>query len=166
MQKSLGTDIEFIPVDPAYYRVLLLTALCGTVAGIIPISLLTFFYGSTTFPGVIWWIILGIFLLGVIWVFYLVRRRARALGYAELEEVLVIRRGVMFQSITAIPYGRMQQVNINRGPFLRHYGLAEVELVTASAESNGSIPGLRAETAEALRMRLTALGNANRVEGL
>ena len=44
------------------------------------------------------------------------------------------------------------------GPIERHFGLATVRLVTASAETDATIPGLDTADADALRDRITALG--------
>lgn len=71
----------------------------------------------------------------------------------------------MFHRVTVVPYGRMQQVNVETGPLLKRYDLASVELVTASAGTDAKIPGVALEEAERLREKLTALGEAN-MEGL
>lgn len=89
----------------------------------------------------------------------------RAIGYAELPEELAIRKGIMFQKLVMVPYGRMQQVNVETGPILSRYGLAKVKLVTASAATNAEIPGLPLAEAERLREKLTELGRAH-MEGL
>ena len=48
-------------------------------------------------------------------------------------------------------------VEINAGPFERHWGVASVELVTAAMATNASIDGLPAEEAKALRERITEM---------
>lgn len=85
-------------------------------------------------------------------------RRYRAWGYAEREDDLLVRRGVMIRRLTVVPYGRMQFVDVTAGPVDRLFGLATVQLHTAAAATDARIPGL--ETAEAGRLRdqLAALG--------
>lgn len=94
-----------------------------------------------------------------------VPRQVRALGYAEREEDLIVRRGIMFRSLTVVPYGRMQYVDVTAGPVDRALGLATVRLHTASAATDATVPGLTADAAATLRDRLTAAGQA-RLAGL
>lgn len=113
--------------------------------------------------GVPWWIPALVAVAGValtITQFALAGRRFRAWGYAELEDDLWITHGVLFRSLTAVPYGRMQVVEVASGPIERSLGLATVTLVTASASSNAHIPGLPQAEAARLRDRLSALGDA------
>ena len=103
--------------------------------------------------------VLGIVLSsGAAWWF--VRNRFRAWGYLERDEDLEVRRGVMVQRLSAVPYGRMQFVEITAGPVERLFGLATVKLHTAAAASDARIPGLHSDEAARLRDRLAALGEA------
>lgn len=89
-------------------------------------------------------------------------RRVRAIGYRLREDDLVFRRGIMFLRVVAVPYGRMQLVDLTRGPLTRAFGLAELKLVTAAASSAITIPGLPEADAEALRDRLVELAESRR----
>lgn len=89
-------------------------------------------------------------------------RRVRAIGYQFRYDDLLFRRGIMFQRFVSVPYGRLQLVDINRGPLARAVGLSELKLVTAAAASNITIPGLPAQDAEELRDRLVALAESRR----
>lgn len=89
-------------------------------------------------------------------------RRVRAIGYRLREDDLLYRRGILFQRMVAVPYGRMQLVDINRGPIARGLGLAELKLVTAAAATGVTIPGLRQEDAEQLRDHLVAVAESRR----
>ena len=89
-------------------------------------------------------------------------RRVRAIGYRLRDDDLVVRRGILRQRIVAVPYGRMQLVDISRGPVDRWAGLSEVKLVTAAAASNVTVPGLAEADAEELRDRLVALAETRR----
>jgi hypothetical protein len=95
---------------------------------------------------------------GAAWWF--VRNRFRAWGYLERDEDLEVRRGVMVQRLSVVPYGRMQFVEITAGPVERLFGLATVRLHTAAAASDARIPGLDPDEAARLRDRLAALGEA------
>jgi uncharacterized protein len=86
--------------------------------------------------------------------------RYRAWGYAEREDDLLVRRGVMVRRLSVVPYGRMQFVDVTAGPVDRMFGLATVQLHTAAAATDARIPGLTVAEAHRLRDRLAALGEA------
>ena len=92
-------------------------------------------------------------------------RRLRGWGYAERDDDLIVRRGVMFRRMSIIPYGRMQFIDVTSGPIERSFRLATVRMHTAAAASDARIPGLEATEAARLRDSLTALGEA-RAAGL
>lgn len=89
-------------------------------------------------------------------------RRVRAIGYVLREDDLLFRRGIMFERYVAVPYGRLQLVDVTRGPLLRALGLATLKFVTASAATGVQLPGLPIEQAEALRDRLVELAEVRR----
>lgn len=89
-------------------------------------------------------------------------RRVRAMGYLLREDDLVFRRGIMFERVVAVPYGRLQLVDVTRGPLLRMLGLATLKFVTASAATGVQLPGLRLDDAEQLRDRLIELAETRR----
>jgi hypothetical protein len=95
----------------------------------------------------------------------IVGRRVRAWGFAERDDDLLVRRGLLFRRLSVIPYGRMQFVEVTAGPFERSFGLATVQMHTAAAASDARIPGLEAAEAARIRDQLTALGES-RAAGL
>lgn len=96
---------------------------------------------------------------------FLAPRRCRARGYAEREEDLLVRHGVMWHKVNAIPYGRLQFVEVSVGPIDRMFGLAKVELHTASSSTDAKILGISAEDAAQLREDLSQRGD-DRLAGL
>lgn len=102
--------------------------------------------------------------LGVIAVIALVLipRRVRSIGYQLRDDDLLFRRGILYQRFVAVPYGRMQLVDINRGPLSRMLNLSELKFVTAAASTGVTIPGLREADAETLRDQLVALAETRR----
>jgi membrane protein YdbS with pleckstrin-like domain len=86
--------------------------------------------------------------------------RYRAWGYAERDDDLLVRRGVMVRRLSVVPYGRMQFVDVTAGPVDRIFRLSTVQLHTAAAATDARIPGLAVEEAHRLRDRLAALGEA------
>ena len=96
---------------------------------------------------------------------WFVARRVAAWGYAERDDDLMVRRGVMIRRQSVVPYGRMQFIDVTAGPVERSLGLATVRMHTAAAASDARIPGLTGDEATRLRDQLTALGEA-RAAGL
>ncbi|MFE6971243.1 PH domain-containing protein [Isoptericola sp. NPDC057653] len=111
------------------------------------------------------WLLAGVPAALLLWAVLLVPRQVRAIGYAERDDDLLIRKGIMFRSLVVVPYGRMQYVDVEAGPLDRKLGIAKVQLHTASAGTDADIPGLVPDEAERLRDRLTARGEA-RLAGL
>lgn len=111
------------------------------------------------------WIAPAVLLIFIVWAFLLIPRQVRAIGYAESDEDLLVRKGILFKSLSIVPYGRMQFVDVNAGPLDRAFGVAQVKLHTASAATDATIPGLPPEEAARLRDRLTERGEA-RLAGL
>jgi membrane protein YdbS with pleckstrin-like domain len=89
-----------------------------------------------------------------------VSRRFHSWGYAEREDDLLVRRGVLFSRLSVVPYGRMQFIDVTAGPLERSVGLATVRMHTAAAASDARIPGLDREEAARLRDRLAEVGEA------
>ncbi|WP_204034853.1 PH domain-containing protein [Micromonospora qiuiae] len=108
---------------------------------------------------------LGAFLLLAVWRAVAVVRAVRAWGYAERENDLLVRHGLLVRRLSIVPYSRMQFVDVSAGPLERAFDLATVQLHTAAAASDARVPGLRPAEASRLRDRLTALGQ-DQAEGL
>jgi membrane protein YdbS with pleckstrin-like domain len=113
--------------------------------------------------GVLWlWAIPIVLAVGFIVILAFTPRRVRAIGYMLRDDDLLFRKGIMFQRFVAVPYGRMQLVDVNRGPLDRGLGLSELKFVTAAAATGVTIPGLPEAEAEELRDRLVALAESRR----
>jgi membrane protein YdbS with pleckstrin-like domain len=112
----------------------------------------------------IWWLAIIVTVFGVIALVNLILtpRRVRSIGYQLRADDLLFRRGIMWQRFVAVPYGRMQLVDINRGPIARWLGLSELKFVTAAASAGVTIPGLLAADAEELRDHLVAVAESRR----
>ena len=108
------------------------------------------------------WVLLAAVVVITIVALIIAPRRARSIGYRLRDDDLLFRRGIMFQRFVAVPFGRMQLVDITRGPLARALGLAELKLVTAAAATGVVIPGLPLADAEELRDHLVALAETRR----
>ncbi len=141
---------------------LVTTLLIGVVitAGCVLIGVANDGFGS---PAGTIWIAVGVVVAVVTAVTAaLTPRRVRAIGYALRDDDLVVRRGLMWQRFTAVPYGRMQLVDVARGPLDRALGMSELKFVTAAAATNVRIPGVPAADADELRDRLVELAESRR----
>lgn len=103
-------------------------------------------------------ILLAIWVGVVVWLWWLIGRRVRSFGYAEREDDLLVTSGIMFRRLVVVPYGRMQLVDISAGPLDRRLRVATVQLHTAAASTDATIPGLPPDEASGLRDRLAARG--------
>lgn len=88
--------------------------------------------------------------------------RARAIRYALREDDLIVRRGVWFEHTVAVPYGRMQLVDVRRGPIMRLCGLSSVKMITAAATTKAELPGLPVAEAESMRDHLVRVAETRR----
>ena len=109
----------------------------------------------------LWFVAAGLALVFLVTI-VLTPRRVRAIGYQLRDDDVLFRRGILYQRFVAVPYGRMQLVDINRGPLARALGLSELKFVTAAAATGVVIPGLAEADAEELRDRLVALAESRR----
>ncbi|WP_045257593.1 PH domain-containing protein [Microbacterium hydrocarbonoxydans] len=89
-------------------------------------------------------------------------RQARAIGYMLRDDDIVFRKGILWQRMIAVPYGRMQLVDITQGPLDRAFGVSQLKMVTAAATTGVQIPGLTQEAAEALRDTLIQVAETRR----
>ena len=107
------------------------------------------------------WLPLGVVLLALLgWGWLVIGRNARWWAYAERDEDLYVKHGVLFRALVVVPYGRMQYVDVQAGPLEQLFKIASVHLHTASPGTSARIPGLPADEAARLRDRLTSQGEA------
>lgn len=108
------------------------------------------------------WIPAGVVLLVLLVTIAITPRQARSYGYQLRRDDLVFRRGILWQRIVAVPYGRMQLIDITHGPLDRGFGIAQLKLVTAAASTGVTIPGLPQQAAERLRDTLVDVAETRR----
>jgi membrane protein YdbS with pleckstrin-like domain len=150
-------DVRWRRVSPKYVITVLLTAL---IVGVVASAVAVFAWLVLHW----WWAWIALVVIGVITLVELVvaPRQARAIGYDLRADDLLIRRGILFQRFVSVPYGRMQLLDIERGPIDRMLGLAELKFITAAASSRVGIPGLVEADAVELRDRLVELAETRR----
>src|SRR5690606_28940394 len=67
----------------------------------------------------------------IIVMLFIIPRQARASGYMLREDDIVFRKGILWQRMIAVSYGRMQLVDITHGPPDRAFGVCKLKMVTA-----------------------------------
>ena len=153
-------DVAWTPVSPRLVTARRLALLLPVAVPVVALVVL-----GVVFGGWWWWAGAAAWLAWGAWLWVLQGRQVRAVGYAEREDDLLVRKGIVFRSLVVVPYGRMQYVDVSAGPVDRWLGIASVQLHTASAGSDASIPGLVPEEAARLRDRLARRGES-RLAGL
>ena len=76
--------------------------------------------------------------------------------YELAETTLVLRRGVVVETCTAIPYFRVQHIDVTRSPIERALGLSQLVVRTAAASTDATIPGVAVADADELRRVILA----------
>jgi membrane protein YdbS with pleckstrin-like domain len=87
---------------------------------------------------------------------WLPRANYRHWRYQVAEDALELRHGVVRRIHSAIPYFRVQHIDVAQGPVERAVGLARLIVHTASAGTDATIPGIAAGDAEGLRRLILA----------
>jgi uncharacterized protein len=93
---------------------------------------------------------------GAVDAWWLPRARYRHWRYQVAEDALELRHGVLRRVHSAIPYFRVQHIDVTQGPVERMVGLSRLVVHTASAGTDATIPGIAAGDAEGLRRLILA----------
>nr|WP_229798489.1 PH domain-containing protein [Couchioplanes caeruleus] len=152
--------VDWRPVSPKLITVELLERAAWILVLLAGLAVGWLVTGSRAWPAAM----AAVLLLGI-WRCLVTVRAVRAWGYAERDNDLLVRHGLVIRRLSIVPYARMQFVDVTAGPLERAFQLATVQLHTAAAASDAKVPGLPPDEAARLRDRLTALGE-DRAEGL
>ncbi|MEO1261236.1 MAG: PH domain-containing protein [Bacteroidota bacterium] len=121
------------------------------------VGALLFYFGSSAQLGVFRF---GIFLVWALLFFlslFLVNKRYELSGYAVREHDVIFKSGVWWQTVTTIPFNRMQHCEISQGPIQNAYGLATLRIFTAGGSSSDlAIDGLEHEEAKRIKEFITS----------
>ncbi len=150
-----AAELDWLALDPAFVRCLQTKALVlwATVAIIAAVASALPFVLDT--PGVGLELVLagwGVVVLAaaraLVWPLLDVPRR----GYVVRDKDLVYKAGVLWRSVKAVPYNRVQHAETASGPLDRRFGLARLTVFTAGGSgSDLRIDGLGSDVAERLR---------------
>jgi len=99
---------------------------------------------------------LVVLVIGGVFAWWTPGARYRHWSYELADEALELRHGILDRVHSAIPYWRVQYIDVQQGPIERALGLSRLVVHTAAASSDAQIPGIASERAEALRQVLLA----------
>ena len=160
--------VQWTPVSPKLIPARFISAIINTViwTALSSVPLVLHLLGPWSgYPAWLAWgvpaVVLAMFLVNLA----LIPRRVRALGYAEREDDFLLRSGLWFRRVMAVPYGRLQYLDVKDGPVQRRFGIRTLEFQTASAATDATLPGIPAAEADRLREELVARGQT-RLGGL
>jgi membrane protein YdbS with pleckstrin-like domain len=90
-------------------------------------------------------------------------KQAKVKGYALRQHDIVYRKGLVFRKTIALPFNRVQHIEVASGPLQRLFGLASLKFFTAGGSGvDLRMDGLAATDAERLREYLLARSEAAR----
>ena len=158
-QVPRAEGLDWQALHPSYVKVVRLQILI--VLGIVA----TAFGVPAVIPEVPWFIVFSLYaplvLIGgllLAWPAYSVPRR----GYVLRDKDLLFKKGLLWRSVTAVPFNRIQHVETSDTPFDRRYGVATLQLFTAGGSgADLKIDGLGKEVAEKLRVYILEKAGAS-----
>ena len=139
--------LHYQPVEPLYRNVqMILTAITYFILAGLALLLLLL-------DNPVWCLIAeGIIIASLAANLFILRKAWIFKGYALREYDLSYRSGIIFPTITTIPFNRMQQVGTKQNPISKIFKLYSVEVVNgAQLEAAISIPGLTEEKANQIK---------------
>ena len=87
-----------------------------------------------------------------IWVIIYHGLSYKYMGYALREKDISFTSGLLWRSMTTVPFNRVQHCDIKQGILDRRFGLSRLTIYTAGGQSTDlMIPGLLPATAEKLK---------------
>ena len=113
------------------------------------------FFGGPEALRIVGLAVVAVFGVWGLWWILTTPRRTRALGYALESNHLMARRGIVFRSMSSMPYGRIQYVDVDSGPLERMCGVARLTVRTAGTTTGTMVLfGIPLNVAEELRADL------------
>ena len=144
-------DLDFHKPAPAYLKVKLIGTAIFITIFLIPAYFLAFHGPGENY---VWvrFLLVGIWLVLLLFSLWLSWKGFHIQGHAIREKDVNYKKGVIFHSVTSIPFNRVQHCEIKQGPIARRFGLSTLEVFTAGGQSSDlSIPGITPEYAQQLK---------------
>jgi uncharacterized protein len=100
------------------------------------------------------WTAFALALLSLVFRTWYAAAAYRAWSYRFTRDGVELHHGVFWKRASAMPYHRLQQVDVGQGPLERWLGMSSVQLRTAAATTDASIPGIAQSEVEDVRRLL------------
>ncbi|WP_259395625.1 PH domain-containing protein [Shewanella sp. SR43-4] len=158
-------DLPLSNIDANYPKLLLIIS---TLIAVVALSLLSVFQLiAQPLPLMIALVgLVSVTLLAAI-IIKLIHLKASKIAYGLFKHEMVLREGLFWISTTALPYTRLQHVNLSQGPLERKYNLVTLKCFSAgSGLAEIDLPGLNADLAEHLRQHLLSRAAASHPSGI
>lgn len=145
-------NLTWRALDPRYFRTLQIQAIITWL--VIAVALIALQLAplpmDKQWPFVLGWCVFAVIgIRGIFWPLISVPKK----GYAIRGRDIVYKSGVLWQTVTAVPFNRIQHVETSSTPLDRHFSLATLQLFTAGGSSGDlKIYGLPADVAESVRL--------------
>ncbi len=143
-------DLDWEQLHPLYARALRIVAAIALAIIAVATTALTFILNFPLTPFVVLYSLLALATaIAMIWPGISVQRQ----GYVLRDKDILFRKGVIWRSVTAIPFNRIQHVETSSTPIDRKLELATLQLFTAGGSGGDlKIGGLGKNVAEKLRV--------------
>ena len=143
-------DISFQPIEKNYWKIMKWSwMITWSIVLIIGIMLFAFIPGVRSVRSTLF--IIPAFAICFL-SFWLIKKSFAQKGFVVREKDLLYKSGWLIQSISAIPFNRIQHCSVSSGILERTQGLASLSIFTAgTAGSDLKIPGLKTAAANEMR---------------
>lgn len=154
---------KLIPLRQIHNALLVGIPVIAITVGLLVVWNVTPFFELYPIAYLLFMVPAGLLIWGIVYAF-IIPRQVRAMGYLEKRDDLLLRRGILFRHQVAVPYGRIQYVDIRQGPLQRMLGITYIVITTAGGGTASTFEGLEMAEAERLRDELTQRGYARLAE--
>jgi hypothetical protein len=142
--------IDFKSIESKYLKVILINTFSVFAVAFLLVSLADYKSLFEFIENTIW-IYLSMF-SGLIFILLVKKVGFKKRKYAVREKDISYAKGILFRSLTSIPFNRIQHIEIDEGPISRLFGLVSLSVFTAGDSSDDlKISGLLKEEAKQIK---------------
>ncbi len=154
----------YTPLDSRYKKVLLLSATGYALVFFAAVAALLTGFAERISHWLIFFAVVASLALCLV-VMYWVTLFYQSAGYGIRKKEVFYKSGVLFQSLIAIPFSRVQHCELESGPLDRKFGLASLTIYTAGGDgSDLTIPGLAEQEALQIKQFITSIADLDEEE--
>ncbi len=153
--------VDWIPLHPRFARrlqvgaiirsIVYVAAAAGFQVAVSPRNRAAISESLPWLPALLWTALGAFCVCSIAWPLIAVPRR----GYVVREKDLLYKSGVLWRSVKAFPFNRVQHTKLHSTPLDRRFGLASLAVFPAGGGLGNHVRGLGRETAERLRVYIS-----------